>query len=336
MIGVDIGATYIRAALSNLDGEFVFEIHRSTTIKHGFKDVMKQVGRVIEKLTKRAKTNGYRVFGIGVSVRGIVNGKTGMVIYSPVFQWHNVNLIKELHKYTDLKVTIGNDAQLIALGELYFGIGTQYDHFIIMKLGYGIGAGIVVNRQPFYGWEGYTGEIGHIVIDPTSELKGQAGLHGTLEVLASGYGVADIAKERIKEGKSSTLSKLSIESIDAKAVINAAIEGDKLAVSIVDSAAGYVGISIDTLIKLFNPQAVSLSGGMLRNEYLIKKIREKVESVSLSPYQNKVPILPSSFGEEATLMGAISLILQDILVLNMNNSSLPEIEEIEARIANGN
>lgn len=322
VIGVDIGGTFIRAALSNLDGEFEFEIHQSTESTNSFERVMDQVGALILKLVHRAEQKNDRVFGIGVSVRGLVNSKTGIVAYSPVFKWTNVDIRKGLKKYSNLRITIGNDAQLIALGELFFGIGKQYNHFITMKLGYGIGAGIVVNREPFYGWEGYTGEIGHIVVDAHSNLKGREGIDGTLEVLASGYGVADIVKELIKSGESSLLSDLELSKITTAEVIRAAIKGDVLAMKVIDSAADYVGISIDTLIKLFNPQAISLSGGMLRNEYLIKRIKEKVDSISLSPYKGKVPILPSSFGEEASLMGAISLILQNILRLEYNEMTV--------------
>ena len=315
VIGIDIGGTFIRAALSNLDGEFVFEIHRSTAINLGFEGVMDQVGDLIVKLEHRAETRNMRLFGIGVSVRGIVNSKTGMVAYSPVFNWTNVDIKQAIGKYTDLRIALGNDAQLIAQGELFYGIGKKYDHFVTMKLGYGIGAGIVVNRQQFFGAEGYTGEIGHIVIDPHSDRKGKEDINGTLEVLASGYGITDMVKAMIGLGAPTILAEQEISTINTKAIIKAAIDGDDLAVKVIDSAAGYIGLSIDTLIKLFNPQAISLSGGMLRNDYLIKKIIAKVEAVSLSPYKGKVPILASSFGEEASLMGAISLILENILNL---------------------
>jgi predicted NBD/HSP70 family sugar kinase len=316
VIGIDIGGTTIRAGLSNLDGEFIFEIHRPTALALGFEGVMAQVGELIQKLLNRAESKKEMVFGIGVSVCGIVDSKTGIVAYSPVFNWTNVDVTKELSKYTDLKITIGNDAQLIALGELFYGIGKQYDHFITISLGYGIGSGIVVNRQPFYGWEGYTGELGHIVIDPHSKWKGREGIYGTLEALASGYGIADIAKEMIEAGEPTSLSELSVSSINTKAVVKAAIEGDPLATKIIDSAADYIGVAIDTVVKLFNPQAISLSGGILRNDYLVDRIKRKVESVSLPPYKGKVAILASSFGEEAALMGAVSAILQIILRMN--------------------
>jgi len=316
VIGIDIGATFVRAALSNLDGEFIYEVHLPTARENGFDGVMEQVGELIQKLSDRAATKEELVFGIGISVCGIVNSHTGMVDYSPVFDWTNVDVKKALRKYTDLRIAIGNVAHLIAHGELLYGIGKKYDHFISINLGYGIGSGIIINRQPFYGADGYAGEIGHIVVDPKSSRKGREGICGTLEALASGYGIADIVREKIEAGESTALSEQAPGSLSAKSVMKAAIGGDPLAIRLIDDSASYVGISIDTLIKLFNPQAITLSGGLVDSGiFFIDKIKQKVTSVSLPPQKEKVPILNSSFGEEASLMGAFSLILQHILRL---------------------
>jgi predicted NBD/HSP70 family sugar kinase len=314
VVGIDIGGSFVRGTLSNLDGEFLHEVQLPTAIHLGFDGVMEQVGGLIHKLRDR-ESMPEGVSGIGISVCGMVNSKTGIVAYSPVFNWSNVDIYQALKKYTDLRIAVGNSAQLLALGELYYGIGAQFDHFIALGLGYGIGSGIVVNRQPFHGWEGYTGEIGHIVVDARCPWKGREGIYGTLEALASGYGIMDIAKEMMKTGEVTTLSNHPITTLDARAVMDAALNGDPLAARIVNAAADYIGISLDILIKLFNPQAICFSGGLLRNDYVMERIKSKVESLSLPPYQGKTAILPSSFGDEASLMGAVSLILQKILHL---------------------
>ena len=102
----------------------------------------------------------------------------------------------------------------------------------------------------------------------------------------------------------------------SKKVLNAAINGDVLAIEVIDSATEYIGISIDTLVKLFNPEAITLSGGLSDNEeYYVERIRTKVHAESLPIYKEKIPILTSSFGEEAALMGAFSLMLHSILRL---------------------
>ena len=316
VIGIDIDATFIRAALSDLDGEFLYEIHLPTQIDRGFEGVMRQVGELIQKLLHRAQGKRARVFGIGVAVCGIVNRHSGIVAYSPVFNWKNVDVKKALGAYTDLRIELNNVAHLIALGELHYGIGKKYRHLISINLGYGIGSGIIINGEPFYGADGYAGEFGHIVVDKNSGRMGREGISGTVEALASGYGIADIVVEMIQNKRASILEGPRRSEISSKLVMDAAIKGDSLALEVVDAAADYIGIGIDTLLKLFNSQAIVLSGDLaLSGDFFLDKIRNKVESLKLPVVTGPVQILPSSFGEDAALMGAFSLILEKILLL---------------------
>jgi len=314
VIGIDIGGTFLRAAFSNLDGEFLYEIKVPTEVQKGFDGVMKQLGEMIQRLLERAKSRKNNVFGIGVSVCGIMNKKSGMLDYSPVLDWKNVDIRKALSEYTDLEISIGNVANLISLGELYYGVGTQFDDFICINLEYGIGSGIIIDRKLFEGAHGYSGEIGHIVVNRQSSTKGREGIEGTLEALASRYGIADIVKARLEKGENSSL-KIN-ETIDSQSVLNAAINGDELSSQVVEEAADYIGISIDILIKLFNTQAVVLSGGFgEKGDFFNDKIRNKVRELSLQLQKEEVPIMISSFGTDANLMGAFSLILQSVLHL---------------------
>jgi N-acetylglucosamine repressor len=316
VIGIDLGATFIRSALSNLDGEFIFEIHVPTNLKKGFDGVMEQVGGLIEKLSERANQKSLPLWGIGIAVCGMVNKNTGIVEYSPIFGWKNVNIQEALSKHTNLKIALGNVTHLIALGELLYGVGKDYRNFICVNLGYGIGSGIIIDGKLFGGADGIAGEVGHIVVDQQSNRKGLEGVAGTLEALASGYGIADIARELAKSDSASILHSLDDEDIDARKVFEAAKNGDGLASGIVDNVAGYLSVSIDTLIKLFNTECIVLSGGLVQNgDLLISKIREQVTNYALSGVSRTVPIVQSGFGENAALMGSFSLILERILLL---------------------
>jgi glucokinase-like ROK family protein len=316
VIGIDLGATFIRSALSNLDGEFIFEIHVPTNLKKGFDGVMEQVGGLIEKLSERASQKSLPLWGIGIAVCGMVNKNSSIVEYSPIFGWKNVNIQEALSKYTSLKIALGNVTHLIALGELLYGVGKDYRNFICVNLGYGIGSGIIIDGKLFGGADGIAGEVGHIVMDRHNNRKGLEGVSGTLEALASGYGIADVARELAKSDASSILYSLDDEDIDAKKVFEAAKNGDVLASGIVDNVAGYLSVSIDTLIKLFNTECIVLSGGLVQNgDLLINKIREQVTNYSLNGVSRTVPIVQSGFGENAALMGSFSLILERILLL---------------------
>jgi len=316
VIGIDLGATFIRSALSNLDGEFIFEIHIPTNLKKGFEGVMEQVGELIVKLCQRAAQKSLPIWGIGIAVCGMVNKNTGLVEYSPIFGWKNVNIQEALSKYTNLKIELGNVTHLIALGELLYGVGNDYKNFICINLGYGIGSGIIVDGKLFGGADGIAGEIGHIVVDKHSTRKGLEGVSGTLEALASGYGIADIAREYAITNKESILHPMDIADIDAKMVFEAAKNGDPLASKIIDDTAGYLSIGIDTLIKLFNTECIVLSGGLVQNsDVLIEKIRAELTNYSMSAVSRTVTVVKSGFGENAALMGSFSLILERILML---------------------
>jgi glucokinase-like ROK family protein len=316
VIGIDLGATFIRSALSNLDGEFIFEIHVPTNLKKGFDGVMEQVGSLIEKLSERASQKSLPLWGIGIAVCGMVNKNSSIVEYSPIFGWKNVNIQEALSEYTSLKIALGNVTHLIALGELLYGVGKDCRNFICVNLGYGIGSGIIIDGKLFGGADGIAGEVGHIVMDRHNNRKGLEGVTGTLEALASGYGIADVARELAKSDATSVLSSLDTEDIDARRVFEAAKDGDRLAGEIIDNVAGYLSVSIDTLIKLFNTECIVLSGGLVQNgDLLINKIREQVTNYSLSGVSRTVPIVQSGFGENAALMGSFSLILERILLL---------------------
>ncbi|MEI8112557.1 MAG: ROK family transcriptional regulator [Bacteroidia bacterium] len=316
VIGIDLGATFIRSALSNLDGDFIFEIHVPTNLKKGFDAVMEQVGELIEKLCERARQNSLALWGIGIAVCGMVNKNTSIVEYSPIFGWKNVNIQEALAKYTNLNITLGNVTHLIALGELLYGVGKDYKSFICINLGYGIGSGIIIDGKLFGGADGIAGEIGHVVVDKNSQRQGLEGIKGTLEALASGYGLADIAREMAKKDTQSVLYTMDSEDIDAKAVFEAAKNRDILANDIINEISRNISVGIDTMIKLFNTECIVLSGGLVQNdELLLDKIRKQVNEYSLNGVSRTVPIVKAGFGENAALMGSFSLILERILML---------------------
>jgi len=316
VIGIDLGATFIRAALSNLDGEFIFEIHVPTHLKKGFDEVMDQVGGLIGKLSERAQQKQLKLWGIGIAVCGMVNKNTGIVEYSPIFDWRNVDIKAALSKYTSLNIALGNVVNLIAMGELLYGVGQMYSNFICINLGYGIGSGIIIDGKLFTGADGIAGEIGHIVIDRHSQRKGSEGIAGTLEALASGYGIADIAKEPSVVDSESSLHSVPNEDLDAKRIFDEAKRGDLLAMRIVANVASDISLGIDTLIKLFNTECIVLSGGLVQNgDLLLNQIKTELKNYSMGAVSRTVPVLQASFGENAALMGSFSLILEKILLL---------------------
>ena len=195
-------------------------------------------------------------------------------------------------------------------------MGKQFKKFLFLNPGKWLWPSNHLGNKPFYGNRWIARRSGHIVLDKNCNRKGLEGLCGTLEALASGYGLADIARENAKLDSDSVLHVFDPEEIDAKIVFEAASNGDRLANEIIDGAAGYLSIGIDTLIKLFNTECVVLAGGLVQNgDSIIEKIRLQVAEYSLSGVSRSVPIVKAGFGVNAALMGSFSLILERILLL---------------------
>lgn len=314
VIGIDIGGDFIRGIYSNLDGEFIYEIHIPTEIEIGFDGIMKKIGGLIKKLQSRGEGDDRKVFGVGISVAGVVDRSTEEVLYSPVLNWENVDVKKALKKYTDLSISIGNVANLISIGELFYGIGSSYHSFISINLEYGIGAGIVLNREPFLGSTGFSGELGHILVQEDHGRLGRDGIKGTLEAHASSYEMVNIIKEQIEDGENSVFgdAKGTITIYD---IIEAGKDGDALSIQVLDNATELIAKSVDTLIKLFDPEAVTISGGISIRDSFFNDILEKLAKTSLPNHPVIVPVIPSTFNEQGALMGAFSLVLNKIMNL---------------------
>lgn len=317
VIGIDLGSTSIRVGISNLEGAIISEIETPTDLAGGVEKVVIQLADLIDRLIERSKVSEAKIMGAGLAVAGLINSQTGVVEYSPVFDWKKVDLKQLLKKHIYLPIYYDNVSRVTALGEYLYGIGKEHKNFICVNVGYGIGAGIIINGVPFFGSKGYSGEVGHIVLDRSSQYVGKDGIRGCLEALSSGYGIAEIAKIRLRNGEKSILLeqlKGDLDSITAKEVIEAALQGDPLSEEIFDDAMRYLGIGLDSLMKLFNPEAVVVSGGLTRvGQVFFDKLRKYTFQHNMDTLSEEVHLLPSSFADDATLIGALSLIISKIL-----------------------
>jgi len=323
VIGIDLGSTNIRAGISNLDGDFITEIETPTDRAGGFEKVIAQLGDLVSRLISRSKLDEKKILGMGVAVAGLINGENGLIEYSPMFKWRQVDLMDELKKHFNLPIFYDNVSRVTALGELLYGIGKRHKNFISVNAGYGIGAGIIINGVRYFGSNGYAGELGHIVVDRNSQFVGKDGIKGCLEALSSGSGIAEIAKFQVeKMGPDHLILKEAggeLIDISAKCVFEAAIKGDQLANEIIDNAMWFFAIGLDTLIKLFDPSAIVISGGLAKNgNFFFDKLEQNLKGLGLMQSESKLALHPSSFNDDATLMGAFSLVIAEVLQLHEN------------------
>jgi glucokinase len=203
-------------------------------------------------------------------------------------------------------VSVNNDAELGALGEWAAGAGRGERNLAYIKVGTGIGAGLLLDGQIYRGVTGSAGEIGHLTIEENGPLC-TCGNHGCLEALAGGRAIALQAQDAIKAGSRTQLSNIQpIESITAREVAAAARRGDLLAQQILRQAGERIGVAIAGLVNLFNPGMVIIGGGVAQaGDILLEPIRQAVERRSLPASTRVVRITTAMLGRRSSSMGAV-------------------------------
>jgi glucokinase-like ROK family protein len=320
IIGIDLGTTNIYGVLSDFDAKIVAEVRTPTHIEDGFAGVMKRTADVIADLVADPSVENKRIYGIGMAVAGLINRKRNIVEFSPDFHWHNVDVIASLASVHPYPIIIDNVTRVMALGEMWYGLGKRFKNLICVNVGYGIGAGIIVNGKPLYGPLGLAGEFGHITLEKDSQVQCDCGNFGCLEALASGNAIAKAACTRLLAGDRSLLLEYcggDPTKVTAETVAAAAKQGDPLAWDIFDRAVEYLGIGIAGLVNLFSPEAIVIGGGVAQaGDILFEKVRKTVNARSLNKISAGVLLKPATFGMKAAVMGAVSLVLNEVVNLN--------------------
>jgi len=323
VIGIDLGKTHIDGVLANLNAEVIDEITIDTYLEDGFENIMNRIADLICDLSNNPKVKGKKIFGVGMAVAGLINKFEHIVEFSPNFKWKNVDIKKSLKEKCKLPIKFDNVTRVMALGEMWYGIGRYVKNFVVINWGYGIGSGIVINNEPLYGPKGMAGEFGHMTMDKDSKFKCGCGNYGCLEALASGSAISQRVKNEILGGKESILTKWingDIQLINTKLICEAARQGDELASTIFDEAVEYLGIGISSLINLVSPECVLIGGGVAQSHDLIfSKIREIANKRTIVTKSKRVQIQAATFGMKAASKGAVALILNEVLNLNYSN-----------------
>ena len=299
-IGIDMTPRATTIALSDLAGRVLQKETFPTS-----PDVDFMSAQIIEKVEKYVLKNKKHHLEIGISVPGVADQMTGNIRYIPYFQWSNWDIARQITDKTNLHVTIDNDANAIALAELWFGEETtgRARNFIAVWVGEGIGTGIIFDGQIYRGEKGAAGEFGHMIIGENAPVECSCGSRNCWEAYASEKAVMSRYQNLIKNNSSKN------GDINMEQLIKLAHEGEKEALQALRETAKYLGIGISNLIIGFSPQAVIISGTIAKAWDLIK---DEIENLSERSVRQGLPhpvIRASSLGDSPTLMGSLSLVL---------------------------
>jgi glucokinase len=309
-IGIDIGGTGTKFGIVDRDGNVLFSSEISTKKHKEVNTFIDELYSALSELIEKAGGVG-RMKGIGV---GAPNGNyyTGTIEYAPNLPWKGIiPLAKLIESKFKLPVTLTNDANAAAIGEMMYGAAKGMKDFIMITLGTGVGSGIVANGKLIYGHDGFAGELGHTIVIPDGRLHQGTGKKGSLESYASATGVTLTAIEMLQKDKQdSLLRKVSKEKLDSKAVYEAAIQGDKLAMEIFEFTGKILGLALANAVMFSSPEAIILFGGLTKaGDLILKPTREHMEANLIQVFQNKVKILISHLREsDAAILGASALV----------------------------
>lgn len=301
--GIQVGVTNTTVAVADGTGEFL-ALRQARTAKRSPRRSIADIKRLVEQAITEAGVPRRRVTGCAVIVPGLVERDTGLCVLAPNLGWRDVPLQKDLTNALGMPVTVENTTRAAAVAEGRMGAAAGVGSYVWVYAGTGIGATAVIDGRPFYGHQGFSGEIGHCPVVDDGLLCG-CGRFGCLETVASADAVARHAKEAIKTGERSLLTS-NRGSIEAEHVAAAARQGDPLSIAILGRAGDYLGKGISYLLNVLNPQLVVVGGPLAQaGELLLAPLRASVDRHALP--QVEVDIVASLLDGEAELRGAVFL-----------------------------
>ncbi|WP_176215318.1 ROK family protein [Cytobacillus gottheilii] len=295
-IGVDIGVNYVLCVLTDLQGKIIIEKNQSVQ-RTPYSGIISIVQTMIQALLEEMPASKYGVVGIGAGVPGIVNGE-GTILLAPNLGWTNIQLKDDLEKMFQIPVIIENEAKAGAVGEQQFGAGQDFQNIIYISAGIGIGVGIIFNKQLYQGKNGFSGEMGHMVIQMNGK-RCNCGSRGCWEAYASEQALLEMAGQNAE----------SLEQL-----IQLADKGDQTARDLFKEAGNYLGYGINNIINTFNPDQIILGNRMaIAKDWIEESIQTTIEQHTLPYHKREMQFTFSTLSKYSTVLGVSAFVVENFL-----------------------
>lgn len=308
-LGIDIGGTNTKFGFVDRVGNYWAEDTILTGRKENIHDYLKDLclaTRIVWDQIREKVT----LVGIGI---GAPNGNyyKGTIEYPPNLPWHGVIPFSSMMKeyYPDLPIYLTNDANAAAIGEMIYGGAKDMQDFLVVTLGTGLGSGFVAHGKLIYGYSGFAGELGHVIVSPDGR-QCSCGRKGCLETYVSATGVKRSAyKMMAKSIAPSPLREIPFNKMDAKIISDAAEAGDELARETFEYTGEMLGKALANVVAITSPEAIFLMGGLAKaGELLFKPTREAMEKNLMQIFKGTVKLIPSQLMKNAAIYGAAALV----------------------------
>lgn len=317
VIGVDLARSGICAALVNLDGLILRRYSVASTLAHPIDVTVARLIDLLDELMQDTGPDRTKIAGIGIGAPGPLSVRNGVILSPPNFAgWRDVPLREIVERHLGIPAWIDNDANACALAEAWLGAGQALSHFVYVAVGTGVGAGLVINGALYRGANDIAGEFGHTTVEASGPRCG-CGNVGCLELYTSASAITSAAIAAIRRGEPSIVVEWiqgHLEEITVSLLARAARCADRLAIRVFEQSARYLGVGVVNLVNLFDPEAVFLGREVVREaeDLLLDPIRAMVSERAFSIAASRVRILPATLGEEAPVLGAACLALQEL------------------------
>lgn len=302
VLAVDVGATHVALAVTDLGGSVLAERRVDQQVADGPEKVLGLVVREAAKLLASASRGVADLAGVGIGLPGPVEHDTGRPVNPPIMPgWDGFDVVRFVQRSLPVPVLVDNDVNIMALGERTAHWPDQ-DNFIFVKVATGIGAGIISSGQLQRGANGTAGDLGHVRVPRGDHVLCRCGNHGCLEALASGPAIA------------AGLRSEGLEAATGADVVSLVAHGNQQAVQALRQAGRDVGDVLATVVNLLNPSVIVIGGSIGESgEHLVAGVREVVYRRSLPLATSQLRIGLSHAGDKAAILGASQLVTQHVL-----------------------
>lgn len=303
-IGIDLGGTSVKYALIDNEGVFHFQGRLASMADISAEAVIGQLLKAIRESLDFATTHGLEVCGIGIGTPGIVDATNRVVIGGAenIVGWENLHLATRVEEEIKLPVILGNDANLMGLGETIYGAGKGAENVVFVTVGTGIGGAVVIGGKLFNGYANRGTELGHVPLIADGEPCA-CGSIGCLEHYASTSALVRRFKQRADK------EELKFEDeINGEMIVGLYKKNHPLAVMCLEEHCRFLGHGIGGFINIFSPQLVVIGGGLSEaGEFYIQKVREQAFRYAISDCAVNTRIIAATLGNKAGSLGAASL-----------------------------
>ena len=318
IIGIELGVYFIAIVLTNFTGTILWRQLVNINPDDAQDEVIVKILELADKAIDVCKSHNLHLLGLGLSVPGTADSENGVLVFAPNLHWRNVPFRDIFLEHNKLNVYVENDANAAAIAEHLFGVAQRCDDFIFVVVSIGIGGGLFLNGNLYRGKHGFAGEIGHspIVAEPYQKPC-HCGNLGCWETYANQHSLIQRVQKRLEDDQDSIIPSLIVEQdapLSIPIIKQAADQCDKHALEALTETGKALGLGFASLIDIFNPEKIILGGSLSTvGKYLLPSIKDTATKHSLSDVSPKADILLSNFETDAILIGAISIVVDDIL-----------------------